>query len=220
VAEKEAAQKRVTRQQLDVDCQMDVGVPAVFYCYRCKKPFCEDCIGREAGRKTLCIHCASVEESIEEEAQSGVSFAFVKKKSFLFPLFAIAAIVVITFNLYTLYSDRLESDQTEAVEHEISLQLMDISECRANLEILVAEALSYHQLMGHPAASLEELSTMFDAEVKIEDPVSFEPYIIKSDDKGNITALCPTPEEHGVAGITAVPGRPARVTYANQGTQP
>jgi len=221
VADKDAAEKKSpVRRPLDVECTMDIGVPAVFYCNRCNKPFCEDCIGREAGKKTLCIHCAGVEESIEDETRQKQGFDLAKKKKPLLILLALTASILIAFNAYTLYNDHLESDQTAAIEHDISPQLMDISECRAYLETLVAEALSYRQIMNRAPSSLEELSAILDTEVQIEDPVSFEPYIIKSDDKGNITALCPTPEAHGVAGITAVPGRPARVSYANKRGQP
>ena len=215
-----AAKKSNPRSQLDVECTMDVGVPAVFYCNRCNKPFCEDCIGREAGGKTICIHCASVEESIEDETRQKPGFDFAKKKKPLLILLAVVASILIAFNAYVLYNDHLESDQTEAVEHEVSLQLIDIAECRANLEMLVAEALSYSQLTGKAPSSLEELSTMLDAKFETDDPVSLEPYIIRSDDKGNITAHCPTPQAHGVGDITAVPGSPARVTYSNERGRP
>jgi len=221
VTDKEAAEKkRPARRPLDVECSLDVGVPAVFYCKRCNKPFCEDCIGREAGKKTLCIHCTSVEESIEDETRQKRGFDFAKKKKPLLILLAVVASILIAFNAYVLYNDHLESDQTEAVEHEVSLQLMGIVECRANLEELAAEALSYSKMLERPPSSIEELSSILGAQVNTEDPISFEPYIIKSDDEGNITAHCPTPKAHGVGSITASPGSPARVSYTNERGQP
>jgi hypothetical protein len=221
VTDKEAAvKKKPARRPLNVECLMDIGVPAVFYCSRCKKPFCEDCIGQESAKKTLCIHCASVEESIEQETRQRPGFNFAKKKKPLLILLAIMASILIAFNAYILYNDYLESDQTEAVEHDISWQLMGIVECRANLEVLAAEALSYSKMLERPPASIEELSSILDAQVNTEDPISSEPYIINSDTAGNITARCPTPEAHGVGSITAVPGRPARVSYTNERGQP
>jgi len=219
VSDKAADEKKTpVRRLLNVECSMDIGVPATFYCNRCKKPFCEDCLWSEAGSKTLCIHCASVEQVIEDEARGSLGSAFAKKKKLFINLIAVIITVIIAFNGYILYNDHLESDQTEAFKHEMSPQLMGIAKCRANLEILVKEAVAYHQIVKRAPSSLEELATIFTTEFETKDPISFAPYIIRSDDTGNISAHCPTPEAHGVSDIIAKPGKPARLIY--NGGQP
>lgn len=221
VSDTEGAVKKRKRPQLNVECSMDAGIPAVFYCSRCKKPFCEDCIGRESGIKTLCIHCAGVEETIEDEEQRELSrrLSSVKKKSSLLTLLSAIAIVLIAVNAYILVNNQLEEEPIKASSPVVSPQLLGISMCRANLEVLAAEAATYSKLVGHPPASLEELSGMLEPAVETKDPVSHKHYIIESDEAGNITAHCPTPEAHGVAGIVAVPGKPARLIY-KKGGQP
>jgi len=218
--ETEAVIKKRERPQLSAECSMDAGVPAVFYCSRCKKPFCEDCIGRESGKKTLCIHCAGVEETIEDEEQRRLGgLAFVKKKSFLLTLFGAIAITGIAVNAYILVNDQIEVEPVKVSSPPVSPQLAGLAKCRANMEILAAEAATYRKLIGHPPASLDELSRMLEPKVETKDPVSHAPYIVKSDAAGNITVNCPTPEVHGVAGIVAMPGKPARLIY-QKGGQP
>lgn len=207
------AKESPVRRPLDVECSMDIGVPATFYCSRCKKPFCEDCLWSEAGSKTLCIHCASVEEAIEDEARGSLGSAIVKQKKLVLGLITVVLTGIIAFNAYTLYNNHLESDQTKVFRHEMSPQLMGIAKCRANLEALVKEAVSYHQMVNRPPSSLEELATILATEFETKDPVSLAPYIIESDGTGNITAHCPTPEAHGVSDIIAEPGKPARLIY-------
>ena len=210
--------RKRTRAQLSVDCSMDVGVPAVFYCARCKKPYCEDCIGREAGIKTLCIHCAGVEETIEDEEQRKLGGSGSERKNnFLTAVLGAIAIMGIAVNAYILVNDQLEVEPVRISIPPVSPQLAGLAKCRANMEVLAAEAATYRKLVGHPPASLEELSKMLEPNVETKDPVSHVPYILKSDAAGNITVNCPTPEVHGVASIVAVPGKPARLTYQKGG---
>jgi len=218
VTDTEPLTRKRTRAQLSVDCSMDVGVPAVFYCARCKKPYCEDCIGREAGIKTLCIHCAGVEETIEDEEQRKLGGSGSERKNnFLTAVLGAIAIMGIAVNAYILVNDQLEVEPVRISIPPVSPQLAGLAKCRANMEVLAAEAATYRKLVGHPPASLEELSKMLEPNVETKDPVSHVPYILKSDAAGNITVNCPTPEVHGVASIVAVPGKPARLTYQKGG---
>jgi len=202
------------RQQLNVTCTIDVDVPAVFFCSKCHKPFCEECIGRETASKTLCLHCAVVKESQEEESQRASIFSMVKeKKSFLLKLIVVIASLGILFNLYTLYGDMQESNQDEPFEMEISPQINGIADCRANLELIAKEAHSYRKILERPPSSMDELSSMLGDKAGIKDPVSSKPYILRSNDRGEVSVQCPSPEDHGVAGIVATPGKPAQVIY-------
>ena len=210
-----AAKRKRVRHPLNVACSIDMDVPAVFYCSQCKKPFCEDCIGRETAAMTLCLHCAAVEESQEEEFKRASVFAVVKKKSFLLWLFGIVAATGLTFNLYILYGDMQESDQAKIMEPEKDPQLLGIAKCRSNLEILAAEAFSYRKVMDRFPASVEELAAMLDTQKATTDPVSSQPYIIRKDEAGGVAVHCPTPGDHGVAGIVAVPGKPAKILYGS-----
>ncbi len=213
------AQDKRARAALNVACSIDVDVPAVFYCSRCHKPFCEDCIGRETAAKTLCLHCAAVEDSQEDELQRASAFAVVKKKSFLLGFLGVLAAIGLTFNLYILYGDMQESDQSKVMEPVTDSQILGITRCRSNLEILAAEAASYYKAMERPPSSVEELAVILGKQVETTDPISSKPYIIESDGTGRITVHCPTPEAHGVSGIAATAGKPARVTYTNTAAQ-
>lgn len=216
MAEKQGGAKRkIARHPLNVPCSIDRDVPAVFCCSECKKPFCEDCIGRETAAKTLCLHCAVVEESVEEHAQRNSRFSFVKKKSFLLTFLGVIAAIGITFNLYILYGDMQESDQAKVMEPEKNPQLLGISKCRSNLEILAAELLPYHKVMDRFPVSVEEIVGLVDAKSVTTDPISSESYIIKEDGKGGAAVYCPTPGKHGVAAIIAVPGKPAKILYGS-----
>ena len=55
------------RKALAIDCSMDTGVRATFFCSRCKQPFCEGCLGLEEGKVNYCLACAAVEEVNEGE---------------------------------------------------------------------------------------------------------------------------------------------------------
>ena len=221
MAEKTTAEKnRIVRRPLNVACSIDIDEPAVFYCSQCKKPFCEDCIGRETAAKTLCLHCAAVEDSMEEAQQQGLGLALKKKKGFFLKMLGVMASVAIAFNLYTLYSDRDESDPSKAFKAAISPQLTGITICRSRLDALAAEAFSYTKLMERSPSSVDELGVILNAQVETKDPVTFKPYIIKGDTEGNTIVHCPTPEAHGVGSISAVAGKPARVIYANESVRP
>lgn len=218
MAGKGGATSKKPRPKLNVACTIDQDVPAVFYCSKCHKPFCEDCIGEESARRTLCLHCASVEDSIEE-AEQLASGPPTGKKGRLVPItLAVIACAGILVSAYILFDNNLETERSDVHIPAISPQLQGIAETRADLEALVAQAAVYRKLMGHPPASLDELKPMLGSKYRTEDPVSHEPYIIESDDAGNIMAVCPTPRVHGVASIAAVAGKPAQVTYLDQGT--
>jgi len=116
--------------------------------------------------------------------------------------------------MYILLSDKLESDASQAIEPNISLQLKGISDCKANLEALAAEASSYNKTFDRPPYSMDDLSSMLGISGKTEDPITLKLYIIDYDGEHSIIR-CPNPEEHGVTSITAVPGKPARVVYSN-----
>jgi len=130
------------RHPLHVECSLDTGVPAVFFCSRCKKPFCEGCIGRDSALKILCLHCAVVEDSKKEKAQRASLFSIAEKKNTIFSVLGVIATIAIAFNIYILYGDFQESAPTKSLEPKLNIQLIDITKCRLNLEELVKEAVS------------------------------------------------------------------------------
>lgn len=208
--------KQTPEVNLGVDCTIDVGTPAVFYCARCKKPYCVDCLGREIGRKRICIQCAGVEEVIEDEEQQRqrrLGFNLAENKGLLFGFLMAVGIVIIAINAYILITDHLESQSAEVVTTEVDPQLSAIAQCRSNLEVLAAEAAHYRQLSGESPASLDDLMRTLDASSITRDPVTQQLYIIDRDEAGHISAHCPTPAAHGLVDIVAVPGKPARLIY-------
>lgn len=220
MADQAGKARKKARPRLNVSCSIDEGVPAVFYCSKCRKPFCEDCIGEESARRTLCLHCASVEESMaaaERAAEQEPSPSGRKRR--VYAVLGILVFAAIAVDAYILSSNHLESTPSDARIPAISPQLQAIAETRFDLEALVSEAAAYRRVMGKPPASLDELKPMLSPRFRTEDPVSHQPYIIESDAAGNIIARSPTPEAHGVASITAMPGMPARITYL-KGRQP
>ncbi|HKI60036.1 MAG TPA: hypothetical protein VKA23_03280, partial [Mariprofundaceae bacterium] len=172
MGDEEKRESKQVRQQLNVTCTIDVDVPAVFFCSKCHKPFCEECIGRETASKTLCLHCAAVKDSQEEAFRRASIFSMVKeKKSFFLKLLVVIASLGILFNLYTLYGDMQESNQDERFEVEISPQLKGIAQCRSDLEFLAKEAQAFKKLLDRAPSSMDELASMLGDKAEIKDPV-------------------------------------------------
>lgn len=204
------------RKPLDVDCTLDPGVPAVFYCVRCQKPFCADCIGYEKGREILCLQCTLVEES-KADANRPRGQLLKKNSSLILKSLAAIAIIVSCFNLYYLYADHQESVSEPAVEAEPDPQLEGIVACRHQMELLAAEAETYRNLVGKIPETIESLQSMLPEGVDITDPVTSRTYQLEQNRSGTPVIRCPNPEEHGVEDISASPGKPARITYSYGG---
>lgn len=213
MSEEQTEQKRISpRPPLDVECSLDPGVPAVFYCSRCHKPFCADCIGAESGSKTYCLQCTLVNES-EEEASGQKQRLFKKHGNLILKSLAVIAIVISCFNLYYLFNDYQQGDSEPAFVVEADPQLEGILACRHRMEMLAAEAARYRSMVGMAPESIEALRSILPDGADTDDPVSSMPYVIEHDQSGVPVIHCPDPESHGVEDISASPGRPAHVIY-------
>ena len=202
-----------------MECSLDIGEPAAFVCARCRKPFCESCIGRKEHNKTLCLHCAVVEDSKEEKARQSSPFLTPKKKhAFALILGGLAGVAII-INLYVLYNDFRERTSNNTPVSSLDAQLAEIIKCRSNMEALIKAATSFRESFGRPPSSLDEIASLLDDPTVLQEPITQEPYILDMDHKGKIEIHCPTPNAHGVADIVAIPGKPARMIYGSRSEQ-
>lgn len=167
----------------------------------------------ESARRMLCLHCASVVESMEAAEHAKPGPAPVKNKHLISSVLGVIAFAAIAINVYILSSNHLKSMQSNVHIPPISPQLQAIAKTRSDLEALVAQAVYYRHVMGRAPASLSELKPMLGPKFETRDPISHEYYIIESDAAGHIVARTPTPEAHGVASIMDVPGKPAQIIY-------
>lgn len=202
-----------------MECSLDIGEPAAFVCDRCKKPFCESCIGRKECNKTLCLHCTVVEDSKEEKARQASPFLTAEKKHTFTVILGVLAGIAIIINLYILYNDFREKSSSNTLASSFDTQLAEIIKCRSNMEALVKAATTFRESFERPPSSLEEIASLLDDPTALHDPVTQEPYILDVDHKGKIEIHCPTPDAHGVADIIAIPGKPARMIYGSRSEQ-
>ncbi|MDX8410313.1 MAG: hypothetical protein R8K46_00360 [Mariprofundaceae bacterium] len=205
---------RPQRKLLKANCSTDPDHIATFYCARCNKAFCEDCVGREAGKQTYCLQCAAVAEGQQDAvgSKSGV----VRKVKWALATLAGTAAIITCFNLYILYTGRPEASGN-VIKPPMSAQLSSLATCRHRLEQLVQQASYYQKATGSVPTQLTDLETMVDDKQMLIDPVSKARYRLSHDKKTGITVSCPHPEKHGLAELYARPGKPAIMVYANKG---
>jgi hypothetical protein len=136
---------------------------------------------------------------------------------FVKALAVIAATVLLGFSGYIYYLEYRDTS-IAPVEPPAPPILSDLAECRHRLEVLAAEGVSYQTSTGEFPASLDQLKGILEPGTKINEPLSKQPYVIGETDSEQWAVFCPTPDEHGVQAVYAVPGKPARVLYVGEGS--
>jgi len=192
-----------------VYCCRHVDEIASFYCAVCHKPYDEQCVGDERGEQTVCIACSnSALERDLKKVQRGHN-----TRRILFSTFGVVAAIIVGINVFILIKDSPTSEVQK--KPEISSQVSTLLECRHRLESLAKHAATFQEAFGHPPASLDDLANLVDDKHVMQEPITGAPFLIGSDTRHSIKISCPNPEVHGLAGLYAVPGKPAKMIYSN-----
>lgn len=182
---------------------------ATFYCIVCHKPYGEACVGEERGEKSVCIVCADSKLKRDIEKVN-------KKRNIrrvLIGVLASAVAIILAVNIFIMM--KYSSTSVLPSQPELTQQLSGLIECRHRLENLAKHAASFREAFEHPPESLEDLKNLVDNPALMLEPETGVPFLIASDKNHRIRIICPHPEAHGLAALYAIPGKPAKMLYAN-----
>jgi len=198
-----------------VPCCEDPDATATFYCAGCQRSFCEDCVGSEEGARTYCLQCAVEREKPVSGRRifrtgEGAYRPWVKKALLLI------SIAIIAVNAFIIISSQ-PAFHAETTRPPMTPQLSALAECRHRLEAIAAQAVVFQKTMDRPPETLDDIAPLFDDAQVLRDPVTHQPYILQFRPDEGITVSCPAPGAHGLAGLFARPGKPARMVYLENG---
>ena len=204
------------------NCSLHARIPATFKCPKCKRVYCQDCVGREEEGHTICSQCVAVEAALRKKDELEAGKPEEKKSGIgLLHVFTTVAVIAICFNLYVLYQNHTQTRSAEVVRTPaMSPQLAGIRECRDRLMILSEAVVDYEKAFGKRPANLADLGSLLDSQDDLQDPVSGLPYEIVDLAGEGVMIQCPSPSSHAVHAIHVKPGKAAIVEYAGQGNRP
>ena len=202
--------KHSRRKPLGSYCCMDPDAVATFICARCRKPFCEQCVGHEDGRDTFCLQCAVIApKSVPARGGKGKSSISGKGKIIL----TFIAGGILATNIYIIVSGMGSTGQVRRTP-PMSAQLADLVECRHRLESIASLIDEYRETVGVMPWNLHDLMAVTRDTKMFYDPASKLPYRFETGQGNSFTVVCPSPERHGLAGLFATQGRPAQMVFA------
>jgi len=194
----------------NVYCCQHADEIATFYCASCRKPYGEACVGDERGEKSICSVCseADVREKIEKNNKKG------RSRRFLLSVFGVAAVILLAVNIFVI----VKNTPTSEVQAKpgVTPQISKLVECRHRLEILAQKAAVFQEAFQRVPDNIEELKNLLDDTKIMRDPVTHSLFLVGSDAKHPMKIICPHPESHGLVGLYAVPGKPAKMVYSNR----
>jgi len=192
-----------------VNCTLDIDISATFYCDRCNRPFCDNCLGRKEGAKFFCLECADLRELQDKKPTEKI---FIKYGGFVRRALIAAASIAICYNLYIIYSNKPIAQ--EAVKPPpMSEQTSQLVTCRHQLEVLSALSMKYQDMAGVHPTNFSDIATMTDQPVKNQCPITQQEYIIEFKQDNEVVVSCPDPGAHGLKALFATPGKPAQMKY-------
>ncbi|MFQ5581441.1 MAG: hypothetical protein ACE5F3_02305 [Mariprofundaceae bacterium] len=211
----ETGTTQTRRPMPGVPCSEDPEAEATFYCANCQRSFCEDCVGLEDGVRTYCLQCAVEREGPGSArrifyTEAGEFRAWVKRA------LLVMSVAIVGVNVFIIISSQ-PAFIAETVRPPMSPQLSSIVECRHRLELIAAQAMAFQKAMDRPPESLSDVAPLFDDTKVLRDPVTHQAYILEFRRNEGITVSCPTPGAHGLAGLFARPGKPAKMVYLESG---
>jgi len=203
------SKKHSRRKPLGSYCCMDPDVVATFICARCRKPFCEQCVGQEDGRDTFCLQCAVIAPK-SAPARDGKSRSGMSGKGKI--VLAFIAGAILATNIYVIVSGMGSTAQVRRTP-PMSAELADLVECRHRLEHIATLVDEYQETVGVMPGDIHDLMAVTRDTKVFYDPASKLPYRLETGPGNDFTVVCPSPERHGLAGLFATHGRPAQMVF-------
>lgn len=172
-------------------------------------------MGSEEGSRTYCLQCAVERERPASGRRifrtgEGAYRPWVRKALLLI------SVIIIAVNAFIIISTQ-PAFHAETVRPPMTPQLSHLAECRHRLETIALQAVIFQKTMDRPPGTLDDIAPLFDDMQVLRDPVTHQPYILEFRPGEGITVSCPSPEAHGLAGLFARPGKPARMIYLENG---
>ncbi|MFQ5356637.1 MAG: hypothetical protein ACE5DY_09185, partial [Mariprofundaceae bacterium] len=124
------------------------------------------------------------------------------------------AALVLGINLYIIMAGKVDAGQGRRQTPAMTPEISNLVECRHRLEAIASFAEDYMRATGSLPDSVDDLTTLAKSAESLSDPVSHKRYIIENDSKKGFAVFCPTPGMHGLSGLFATIGKPARMNFA------
>ena len=190
---------------MGIDCSQDPGVFATFLCARCKRPFCENCVGLEDGHKVYCLACAAVEGiSKKGEGEEKGKVAKPLKGAFFISLF-----LLVVIGGYSGAAKYLHKIQKEPPPPLTEAQEMDLAKCMENLEALSMLVAEYQVINHRDPEDIEDVITLEKDKPLLIEPVEKYEYGLDNYPAIGLVIACPNPDAHHLFDLYARPGIPA-----------
>ena len=200
-----------TRKELKIDCSKDPGTPATFLCARCKRPFCESCVGIEEGRKVYCLTCTVLEEAkLEEQHRQDFATKLSQKipKSLVRPLSIILSLLIV-IGLYFVALPHFDNLFLKPLPPLTESQEKDMLKCKTNLESLSLLLAQYQVTKQRDPQVLEDVIVQDKDRGLLIEPVDDNEYGLETRPGLGLVIACPNPDEHNLYDLYAPPGNPA-----------
>lgn len=196
------------RKELKIDCVQDPGTPATFICTRCKRPFCEDCVGAEDRQKVYCIECAAVVE-VKVAKKKSDSLATKAKSVYSSPRFIAMALLFSSLLLVYVYVG-VNAPETirvrEPFPQRTAEQEGDLLKCEENMEALSMLLENFQATNNRNPERLENIVSQNDSGF-LQEPVTGRQYGLEMRTETGLVVACPNPEEHNLYDLFVVPGQ-------------
>ena len=192
------------RKELAIDCSMDTGVRATFFCSCCKQPFCEDCLGLEERKANYCLACAAIEEVNEGEKSNHRKV----KNRLATPLTAILIVLVIIGGYFFIAGEESSRPKRKPLPPLTPAQEANLAKCKENLQTLSTLISEYQLTQGHDPENIEDVIMLEKEASLLLEPVDNNEYGLElMPDKGLVIS-CPNPDAHHLDELYAQPGSP------------
>jgi hypothetical protein len=192
------------RRELGIDCSEDIGIRATFFCTRCKKPFCEDCLGREDGKTIHCLACAAIAATKKKKNSNKE-----EKSKIATPLNIIFLVLVIFAGFFFIDGNDSSQLKKELLAPLTSAQEADLAKCKENLQSLSMLISDYQLTRGHDPKELEDVVLLKKNTSLLLEPVEENEYGLESIPGKGLVVSCPNPYAHNLENLYAQPGGPA-----------
>lgn len=196
------------RKELAADCSLDTGVAATFFCARCKRPFCESCVGLEDRKRVYCLACAAVEgtkkKSEDVETKGNSSKPLHGVLNYCLFLLAVTGIYIGVMANINQPVIALPPPLTEA-------QKEDLAKCKENIEALSMLVAEYQAIKHRDPEDIEDVIVLEKNKKLLIEPVEKHEYGLERYTGIGLVVSCPNPDAHHLYDLYARPGTPAVV---------
>lgn len=193
------------KEKLNVDCSDGCGVRATFYCARCNKAFCDQCIGLKDRSKSYCIHCAAVLHTNKSQEESESSDA--RRLGLPLKVLLILIITSVFFYLITVFDDQqIDSSADYLLTPMSSTEEKALIACKEKLVRLSILVEHYQRSHGSDPEELDDVvGVEADFQLLVEPVDEFE-YGLEQMPNVGLVISCPNPSEHRLDALYIIPG--------------